>query len=401
MGKISIRAFLKSCLAFTALTILSSPRAAASFWVDNGERNLFNGVVFAYTLDDFSQPGYRDGVKRMFASFENRTAKKLVPGEKHKVGVKIYTDSGDGIQTPVPLVRAVIDELESRGYAPGDIFLIDATESKMRECGYLPPLSARSEARFEGVEVRYLDSGKWWNKTWFYDNPLPPSSISDTSHDLLKNNTEENEEYRKSYLPAALIEDVDFWINLPSVMDNEALEISGSLANATLWNASNRERFFSSPANAPVAMAEIAAIPEFLDSWALTIVSMERYQIVGGPIFNSNYVHSDPLLLGSSDPAILDTWAARRINAYRELMGFKPLNSPPYTVSFARLVNVGASDFDKIMWITPQGSVPSEIAAHPDKVRDAETSKPRRDTGRLIPIVPESAKRRQADQGDD
>jgi hypothetical protein len=395
-------AFFRACLTFAGLTIISSLHAAPSFWVDSNERNLFSGVVFAYELPDFGQDGYREGVKWMFSAFEKRTAKKLAPGEKHKVGIKIYTSSGDGIQTPPFLVRAVIDELKSRGYSEKDIFIVDATENKLRDSGYLPPLSARTEDLFEGVQVRCLDSGRWWNKTWFYENPLPVSYTSEIGRDMLeKQDVAANEEYRKSYLPAALIEDVDFWINLPSVMDNATIEISGSLANATLWNISNRERFFGSPANAPVAMAEIAAIPEFLDSWALTIVSMERFQIVGGPIFNSNYVRSDPLLLASSDPAVLDAWAAKRINAYRRIMGFKPINSPPYAVSFARLVNVGSSDSENIRWETPEGKPVPTVAADPDKVKNAVLSKPRRDTGRIIPIVPESVKRRQADDKDD
>jgi hypothetical protein len=383
----------KYWLAAAAVTILSAA-AQAAFWADNAERSIFSSVVYAYQLPDYGDTGYRSGVKWMLGTFEARTGKKLAPAQKHHVGLKIYTSSGDGIQTPLPLVRAVIAELKERGYRDGDIFIVDASESKLRESGYLPPLSTRKDNIFDGAEVRYLDSDRWWSKTWFYDNPLPVDYTSQPAPDLMgKTDAVADERERKSFIPAALIEDVDFWINLPVVLDDAAMEVSGSLANATLWNVSNRQRFFNSPANAPVAMAEIAAIPELLDGWALTIVSMEHFQIIGGPIFNSNYVRSDPLLLGSSDPAVLDAWAARRINAYRKIMGFKPVNVPPYAVSFARLVNIGGSDSDKIMWITPPGTTLCVVAADPDKVANTELNTPRKDTGLFIPIMPLSERR--------
>ena len=390
------RALSKSCIAALLLATLSSATVNASFWEDDGERNLYNGFIYAYNLPDFGSENYRAAVKWTFEAFEKKTNKKLNPAEKHKVGLKIYTSSGDGLQTPQNLVRAVIAELKSRGYGENDIFILDATESKLREAGYLPPLSARQQDMFfEGTEVRCLDGGKWWSKTWFYDNPLPSDKDVEAGRKLLENSDALNDtNLRKSYLPAALIEDVDFWINLPVFQDSQAMELSGSLANATMWNISNRERFFSSPANAPVAMAEIAAIPEFIGNWALTIVSLEHYQIVGGPIFNSNYTRSEPVVISGSDPAILDAWAARRLNAYRNFMGFKPITDPPFAVSFSRMVGVGMSNADVIMWVTPEGAKLNPMLSNPNLIDDAAISKPRRDNGFFIPKVPLDNKRR-------
>jgi hypothetical protein len=362
--------------------------ANASFWGDASERNVFSGMVYAYKLQNFDEGSYRNGVAWTFDTFEQHTGKKLTPGEKHRVGIKVYTDSGDGIQTPLPLVRAVIEELCKRGYAKKDLFIVDAYESKLRETGYLPPLSTRQpDELFDGVEVRYLSSDRWWNKTWFYDNPLPADTSTMGKEALAKHDAMGGES-RKSFLVASFIEDVDFWIDMPVVKDNYAMEVSGSLANATIWNVSNRERFFNSQANAPVAMAEIAAIPEYLDNWALSIVSMERFQIVGGPIFNSNYMRSDPVLLSSTDPAILDAWAAKRINAYRVSMGFKPLNSPPFCVSFARMLNLGTAEVPNIMWITPDNQPPERYVLDPERIDNNPTDRPRTDSGLNIPDIP-------------
>ncbi len=333
---------------------------------------MFQSIVFAQTMTDFGAESYRSAVKSTFAAFEHRTGKKLAPGEKRLVGLKVYTSSGEGLETPLNLTRAVVAELMARGYGMEEIFILDVGEQFLRETGYLPRLSERKgRDSFGGVPVRVLDKGDMWDKTWFYENPLPMEYSSELSRQVMFDpEAERSDETRRSYLPAALVSQVDFWINLPVVTDHPAMEISGVLANATLWNVSNRSRFFTSPANAPVAMAEIAAIPELLDNWALTILSMERFQFIGGPVFNSNYVRSDPVLLASIDPSVLDAWAARRINAYRKLVGFNLMNSPPFAVSFARMVGVGGSNADLVLWVTPPGTVLDPCLSNPDKVTE-------------------------------
>jgi len=358
----------------------SSVATYASFWRDPEERPMFESLVYAYNMPAFDQAHYREGVKWLMGAFEARTGKSLVPGEKRLVGLKVYTCSGEGLETPLELVRAVIAELQARGFTKDEIFILDVGEQFLRETGYLPPLSEKNrKLAFEGVPVRVLDDGKMWDTKWYYENPLPVDYTSDVGRKLMEApDSVSEDEMRRSYLAAPLINDVDFWINLPVVVNNPAMEISGALANATLWNVSNRTRFMNSPANAPVAMAEIAAIPELIDNWALTILSMEHFQFIGGPVFNSNYMRSDSVLLASSDPAILDAWAGRRINAYRKLTGFDLINSPPFAVSFARMVNVGGSDSDSILWVTPMGAILDPALSNPDLVTEQKraTQKP-------------------------
>jgi hypothetical protein len=375
-----------------AFLFLAPTMVGASFWGAGNERSFYDGLIYACNVQDFSPKSYRESVRWIMGAFEARTGRNLVPGEKHRVGIKIYTASGEGLRTPPELIRAVVAELEARGFSRTDIFLLDANAQFMRDSGYLPPLSKISEgALYEGLRVRVLDDGSMYDDVWFYDNPLPSALISesglrivtqpeDSPEDEQSSSAPPSEqpapgsladdggEGRKSFLPAPLINDVDFWINLPVLLDHRTMEISCALANASLWNVSNRERFFGSPANAPVAMAEIAAIPELNDNWALTILSLEYYQFVGGPVFNSNYVRSDPVIIGGSDPAIIDAWGARRLNAYRESEGFERINLPPYACSFAKIVGIGACDTDKILWLTPPGTTPNPALTSPDKV---------------------------------
>jgi hypothetical protein len=267
----------------------------------------------------------------------------LVPGQKKKVGLKIYADSGAGLATPVPLVKALIAALERRGFSKEDIFLVGLNQLRLRMTGYLPSL-VTGETAFKGHKVYVLESGKFYDPVWFYDSPLPsrfdPIFAAKSVEGVEANTTVEQD--RKSFLATPLFLDADFWINLPVYTDHQTLGINGALVNATLWNASNTARFFRSPANAPAAVAEMSAIPELRQTWVFTLASLERYQFIGGPYFNSLYTVSEPLLWLSTDPVFMDSLMLDRINHWRERTGFKPVSDEIRTLDFAEQLGVGS-----------------------------------------------------------
>ncbi|MBX3748491.1 MAG: DUF362 domain-containing protein [Opitutaceae bacterium] len=303
--------------------------------------------VWESQLPDFSAETYDAKVEGLLSQFEAATGRKLVPGEKKKVGLKIYADSGPGMATPLPLVRAVIRALERRGFATENIFLVGLNQLRLRMTGYLPSL-VTGESPFPGHPIFVLESGKFYDPVWFYDSPLPqrfdPIFIESQTRDVP--NTSTKDEDRKSFLATPLFLDADFWINLPVYTDHPMLGVNGALVNATLWNASNTARFFRSPANAPAAVAEMSAIPELRETWACTIVSLQHYQYIGGPFFNSLYAASEPLIWLSRDPVLLDTLMLERINRLRKLTGFNPVPEDIRTLEFAELLGVGSMNTD-------------------------------------------------------
>jgi len=299
----------------------------AGFWGFEGARSEWFGHVWEAELENFGNSGYGEAVEGLVARFEETTGQRLEPGELNRVGLKVYTNSGAGLDTPHPLTRAVIAALERRGFARDRILIVDASAGWMREAGYLPPLSARGRpSAFEGVPVATIDSGELADDKWFYESPVPPEFTSYFARQILGTEIDlDDPDRRKSDLPATLLTEVDFWINLPMITDHPSLGLNGTLVNATLWNVSNRQRFFTSPANSSVAVAEIAAIPEMQDTWALSIVTLERFQFIGGPSFNSLYTQSEPLLWLSADPVILDALMLERINRSRSVREFDTL----------------------------------------------------------------------------
>ena len=304
-------------------------------------------VLFESSLPDFTPRAYDKVVSSLFKAYESEAGFKIKPGEKGKVGLKVYTNSGAGMCTPKALVDAVISQLVNRGYKREDITIVDMSRRKMRECGFLPKLSQvrdGAEDSYSGVRVADIESKQFFNKDWYYDNPLMPKN----NRGMLKSIDLYNPELRKSYLPVPLFLTVDFWINLPVVTDMEGLGVCAAVGNMSIWNMSNNERFLKQPANASMAAAEVAAIPELKNSEIFTILSLERGQFVGGAIFNSRCTFSEKTVLMSANPVVIDYIAWETLNKYRRAFRFAQIHPIPPLLNYSSELQLRDFDFRKI-----------------------------------------------------
>lgn len=314
--------------------------------VENAQ-NKMRSILFESILADFTPKTYGKAVEALFKAYESEAGFKIKPGEKGKVGLKIYTNSGAGMCTPKALVDAVISQLVNRGYKREDITIVDMSRRKMRDCGFLPKLSQVQggvEDSYGGVRVADIESKQFFNKDWYYDNPLMPKN----NRGMLKSIDLYNPELRKSYLPVPLFLAVDFWINLPVVTDMEGLGVCAAVGNMSIWNMSNNERFLKQPANASMAAAEVAAIPELKNSEIFTILSLERGQFVGGAIFNSRCTFSEKTILMSANPVVIDYIAWETLNKYRKAFRFAQIDPMPPLLNYCRELQLGDFDFRKI-----------------------------------------------------
>lgn len=312
------------------LLLLPVQLQAGNFWGFEDAREAFHGHVWEARLEGFDRSAYDQAVEQVISAFEERKGEALEPGQRGKAGIKLYTHSGTGLKTPHALTMAVVAALERRGFTRDDLILFDTRESNLRAAGYLPPLSAREQGPYyEGIRVRHMDEPAARDPLWHYESPLPDEFSRPMAREILGDMRADRdpERMRRSYLPAPLINEVDFWINLPMAVEQYALGLSGAMVNASIWNVTNHRRFLGSPVNAPIAVAEIAAIPEIQDTWAFSIVTLEAYQYIGGPSFNAHYTRSEPLLWLGVDPVILDAMLLRRFNEARDERGFDGLGS--------------------------------------------------------------------------
>lgn len=307
-------------------------------------------LIWEVPLHDFSEADYGVAVEAVLSEYETTSGRRLSPGDRGKVGLKIYADSGPGLSTPPSLVKGLIAALQRRGYRNRDIFLVGMNQMRLRLTGFLPALSS-GKSTFRDHPVFVLESGRFYESEWFYDSPLParfqPTVLEQKSSDPTGSEADSD---RKSFLATPLFLDADFWINLPAYTDHPVLGINGALVNATLWNASNTQRFFRNPANAPAAVAEMAAIPELRERWVLTIASLERYQFIGGPAFNSLYTISERRLWASEDPVALDSQMLQRINIQRNRAGFQSLPDDRRLLEFSQQLGVGNPDLKATTW---------------------------------------------------
>ena len=92
-------------------------------------------IVWEARLQNFDAPIYEREVEKLITQFEATTGRRLVPGAKKKVGLKIYADSGPGVATPKALVKAVMAALERRGFESQNIFLVGLNQLRLRMMG--------------------------------------------------------------------------------------------------------------------------------------------------------------------------------------------------------------------------------------------------------------------------
>ena len=294
---------------------------------------------------------YYSEVSALVETYEAKVGTSLVPSKRGKVGIKVNTRSGRGLSTPLQLLRAVIDVLETRGFARDSILIVDYSAYQLRQAGIMPSISS-DQGDFEGCPVYALDSEQHYDLDWFYDSPLPPRLNQEPQlfgslgrgSSALKAGAKE----RKSFLAAPLLFEVDFWLNLAVGVDDAALGVDGALANATLWNVSNSQRFLGNEATASSAVAEIAAIPELNERMVLHFISLDRYQYIGGPLFKSRYSRSEPLLWMSSDPVAIDRLLCDKINKHRRLDGFPEISPLPRQLPFAASLGLGVFEKSRI-----------------------------------------------------
>ena len=279
-------------------------------------------LLIEQKLGGFDDKDYAAAIEKTLGEFESRTGVALRPSDLRRCGLKLSSESGAGLATPKPLVRAVTAALMRRGFAQSAITLGDAKADSLRQAGFLPALATQSQT-FEGFPVAAWDmfAPDWAKESQLrYENQvLPRPGAQDVPWG----------DARVSVLPKTLVDQVDFWINLPVLSDSKSLGVHGAMASASLGNMVNSERFLDNPFNASKAAVEVCAIPKLAKRNVLTILSLERYQVLGGPSFDASWTRSEKTLLSSANPVIIDFIGLQKINAGGTASGIEAIYPEP------------------------------------------------------------------------
>jgi hypothetical protein len=300
--------------------------------------------MWIYQLPGFAEKNYQTAVDALLADYEHRLGRKLEPGPKHRAGLKVMTDTV-GLSTSPALVRALITALEARGFKADELFIADQSEDRLHTAGFLPLNAAEGDGVFDGVQVIALERGRYYSPKYYYSSNIPAADEYEQQADQKIFEWKFTPDPRWSLLPVPLLLDVDFWINLPVGVDAGDFGMAGALVNASLFAASNTRRFFENPESGARAVAEMAAVPELARGWALSLLSLEHFQFIGGPSFNSLYTDSQPLLLMSPNPVMLDRLLYENMNQARISRHLPPLDPPVY-LDYARLPATHLGDDD-------------------------------------------------------
>lgn len=285
-------------------------------------------LLIEQKLGGFDDQQYSSAVEKLLGEFEKQTGVGLKPGNLRKCGLKISSQSGLGLATPKPLIRALGQALEKRGFRRDSILLCDIRQESLRDCGFLPALKTDAQT-FEGFPVVAfeIEAPEWAkDKKYCYENQVMPRP--GTPLVAWGDN-------RISVLPKTFYDEVDFWINLPVLSDSKALGVYGAIASASLGCIANGERFNDNPANASKVAIEVCAIPELTQKNILNIISLERFQVLGGPSFDANWCKSEKTILASANPVILDYIGLNKINRGRTERNVEPIRPEPAIFSAA------------------------------------------------------------------
>lgn len=306
-------------------------------------------IVLEYSLSNFEE-AYADAVDQLLSEHEKLSGQRLIPGSTQKVALKVNTRAGEGLSTPLNLVRAMIKSLESRGFERQSISIVDFSRVNLKNAGFYEK-DKEGTFYFEDCPVVALNSLKYFEPDWYYDSPIPPL-LKDRPYNQSNGfsflDNEATPTFRKSFLPIPLLFEVDFWINLAVGVEDPTLGVDGALANASLWNVSNHLRFLANESTAAVAIAEILGIPEFNKHLILHFVALEEFQFIGGPFYNSLYSRVQPKLWMSSDPVALDRLLVDLINRERRENGFNELPTPYLQLSYASEIGLGEDSIESI-----------------------------------------------------
>jgi uncharacterized protein (DUF362 family) len=261
-----------------------------------------------------SQPAVRamldDGMKALTGETAPRNAWARFFSPEDVVALKVNPSGVPGTVTSIPLLREVIQGLNSVGVPNRNLIVYDRNSNQLEVNGYhtlLPP-----DVRIVGLDQRWKVKGEMRSG---YD----PTAFCEM--DCF------GERETRSYLASVVTTEATKIVNLPCLKEHNASGVTGCLKNLAYGSFNNVDRTHASPKTYtdPVIAVMCSAAP-LRNRSVLHIMDGLRAVYHGGPFaWNPEFVWEAKTLLIGTDPVAVDRVELEIVEQKRRELGVPPL----------------------------------------------------------------------------
>lgn len=252
------------------------------------------------------------------------------------VGIKINSLPGPAMGTRHEIVNAVVNGLRCAGVAAKNIIIWDRADESLVAAGWELRESGEGPLCFGTLP----NAG--WDSRVYYQVPQVGKIIWG---DL---EFREREISERSYYSRIVTERVTKLINIPVLMDNKYVGVSGCLYNIAMGSVDNSRRFQTENLHYDAGIAEICARPPISEKLVLNILDSLVAQYAGGPAFEPQATWMPGEIWLSRDPVALDALALAAIEKRRKTANIPSLGGRGRHVRFAAEMGVGVNERSKM-----------------------------------------------------
>ena len=252
------------------------------------------------------------------------------------VGIKINALPGPAMGTRHELVSAVVGGLRSAGVPARNIIIWDRSDENLVTAGW------ELRASGEGPLCMGTLPDVGWDSRVYYRVPQVGTVIWG---DLEFGERDLSE---RSYYSRIVSERVTKLINMPVLMDNKYVGVTGCLYNIAMGSVDNNRRFQTESMHYDAGIAEICARPPISEKLVLNIVDALVGQYAGGPGFQPQATWTPGEIWMSRDPVALDALALEAVEQRRKAAGMPKLGERGRHVRFAVEIGLGVRERSKM-----------------------------------------------------
>ena len=248
------------------------------------------------------------------------------------VAIKINTAAGPTLSTRRPVVEAVIAGLRAAGVPAHHIIIWDRSADNLVLVGW----DIRREGEGPFCYATLPHGG--WDPDTYYQTPHVGMLIWGDQEFGSRELSE------RSYYARIVSKTATKLINIPVLMDNRHVGISGCLHNIAIGSVDNNRRFQTEALHFDPGIAELCARPPISGKLVLNILDALIAQCAGGPTFQPRAAWSPGEIYLSRDPVALDALGLEAIEQRRKDAGMPPIGERARHVRIAAEIKVGVAD---------------------------------------------------------